>query len=49
MTSDVPDGTVVAGVPAKVVMTTEEYADRCLSKQKHMTRKHIVKTKKHTC
>ena len=29
VTKDVPDGTVVAGVPARVVMTTEEYARKC--------------------
>lgn len=27
---DVPDGTVVAGVPAKYICTTEEYAEKCL-------------------
>ena len=27
---DVPDGTVVAGVPAKFICTTEEYAEKCL-------------------
>lgn len=29
VTKDVPDGMVVCGVPAKVMMTTEEYADKC--------------------
>ena len=29
VTKDVPDGTVVAGVPARVVMTTGEYAQKC--------------------
>lgn len=28
---DVPSGTVVAGVPAKYICTTEEYAEKCLS------------------
>ena len=34
VTKDVPDGTVVAGVPAKPLMTTQEYADACLAAQK---------------
>ncbi len=29
VTKDVPDGTVVAGVPAKKLMTTLEYAEKC--------------------
>lgn len=30
VTKDVPPGTVVAGVPAKVIMTVEEYAEKSL-------------------
>ena len=30
VTRDIPDGMVVAGVPAKVVCTTLEYAEKCL-------------------
>ncbi len=29
VTKDVPDNTVVCGVPAKYVMTTSEYAEKC--------------------
>ena len=29
VTKNIPDGSVVAGVPARVIMTTEEYAQRC--------------------
>ena len=31
VTKDIPDGTVACGVPAKVVMTTEEYAQKSLN------------------
>lgn len=34
VTKDVPDGTVVAGVPAKVIMTTMEYAEKSKAKMK---------------
>lgn len=34
VTKDVPDEMVVAGVPAKVVMTTMEYAEKCLDSMK---------------
>lgn len=31
VTKDVPPNTVVGGVPAKVLMSTEEYAEKCLA------------------
>ncbi len=31
VTKDVPSGTVVGGVPAKVITTTEELAEKCLA------------------
>ncbi len=34
VTKDIPDGTVAVGVPARVIMTTEEYADKCLRELK---------------
>lgn len=34
VTKDVPDGCVVAGVPAKVIMTTEQYARKCTGNMK---------------
>jgi len=30
VTRDIPDGTVAAGIPAKVIFTTAEYAEKCL-------------------
>ncbi len=32
VTMDIPDGTVAAGVPAKVICTTDEYAEKCRQK-----------------
>lgn len=34
VTKDIPDGSVAVGIPAKVIMTTEEYAEKCLASQK---------------
>jgi acetyltransferase-like isoleucine patch superfamily enzyme len=34
VTKDVPDGMVACGVPARVVMSTEEYAEKCLARMK---------------
>lgn len=31
VTKDIPDGVVAAGVPAKVICTIEEYAEKCLA------------------
>lgn len=31
VTKDIPDGVVAAGVPAKVICTTEAYAEKCLA------------------
>ena len=33
VTKDVPDGSVVVSVPARVIMTTEEYAQKCKENQ----------------
>lgn len=46
VTKDVPDGTVVAGVPARVVMTTEEYAQKCLQGMKPYDKEAYLKDKK---
>ena len=31
VTDDIPDGSVAVGVPARVICTTEEYAEKCLT------------------
>lgn len=31
VTKDIPDGSVAVGVPAQIIMTTEEYANKCLT------------------
>lgn len=33
VTKDIPDGSVAVGIPARVIMTTEEYAEKCLRQQ----------------
>lgn len=35
VTKDVPDGMVVAGVPAKIICTTKEYAEKCKNSMPH--------------
>lgn len=34
VTNDIPDGCVAVGVPAKVIMTTDEYAKKCKANMK---------------
>lgn len=46
VTKDVPDGTVVAGVPARLVMTTQEYAQKCLQGMKPYDKEAYLKDKK---
>lgn len=43
---DVPDGCVVAGVPAKVIMTTREYAEKCKQGMKPYDKKAYMDDKK---
>ena len=31
VTKDIPDGSVACGVPARIIMTTNEYAEKCLA------------------
>jgi acetyltransferase-like isoleucine patch superfamily enzyme len=46
VTKDVPDGTVVAGVPARVVMTTQEYAQKCLQNMQPYDKDAYLRDKK---
>ena len=46
VTKDVPNGMVVCGVPAKIIMTTEEYADKCYSSMKDYDEEQYLKNKK---
>ena len=32
VTKDIPNGSVACGIPAKVIMTTDEYAQKCVNK-----------------
>lgn len=34
VTRDIPDGSVAVGVPARVICTTKEYAQKCLGEQR---------------
>lgn len=45
VTKDVPDGCVVAGVPAHVIMTTELYAQKCKENMKHYDKEAYLRDK----
>ncbi|MBQ8797852.1 MAG: acyltransferase [Oscillospiraceae bacterium] len=46
VTKDVPDGSVVAGVPARVIMTTEEYAQKSKAAMKPYDKEAYMQNKK---
>ena len=46
VTNDIPDGSVAVGVPAKVIMTTEEYAEKCLANQRDYDEETYFKDKR---
>lgn len=46
VTKDIPDGSVVAGVPARVIMTTEEYAKKCKANMKPYDKEAYSRDKK---
>ena len=46
VTKDIPDGCVAVGVPARVVMTTEEYAQKCKEGMKPYAQAAYAKDKK---
>ena len=46
VTKDVPDGMVVGGIPAKNLMTTMEYAEKCKSKLQPYDKEEYTKDKR---
>lgn len=46
VTRDIPNNSVAAGVPAKVIMTTQEYAEKSLKNQKPYCRAEYEKDKR---
>ena len=46
VTNDIPDGSVAVGIPAKVIMTTEEYAEKCLANQRDYDEETYFKDKR---
>ena len=46
VTKDVPDGSVVVGVPARVIMTTKEYAEKCKANMKPYDKAAYLRDKK---
>ena len=45
VTTDIPDGSVVCGVPARVIMSTEEYAEKCLKNLKEYNEEEYLNNK----
>ena len=46
VTKDIPDSSVACGVPARVMMSTEEYAEKCLSEMKPYDKKRYCENKR---
>lgn len=46
VTKSIPDGMVAVGNPAKVIMTTEEYAEKCLTLQQDYDKEAYVQDKR---
>lgn len=46
VTKDIPDGSIAVGIPATVVMKTEEYAEKCLISQQEYDIEAYMKDKK---
>ena len=46
VTRDIPDNSVAVGVPAKVISTTEQYAEKCLKEQKTYDKEGYLRDKK---
>ncbi len=46
VTKSIPDGSVAVGIPAKVIMTTKEYAEKCLANQREYNEEAYLKDKR---
>lgn len=46
VTEDIPNNSVAVGVPAKVIMTTEDYAEKCLAQMKPYNEEEYKRNKK---
>ena len=46
VTKDIPNNSVVVGVPAKVISTTEQYAEKCLKEQRPYDKDEYLRDKR---
>ena len=46
VTRDIPDNSVAVGIPAKVISTTEQYAEKCLINQKAYNKEEYLRDKR---
>lgn len=46
VTRDIPDNCVAVGVPAKVISTTEQYAEKCLNEQRPYNKEEYLRNKR---
>lgn len=46
VSKDIPDNSVAVGVPARVISTTEQYAEKCLKEQKTYDKEEYLHNKR---